>query len=283
MALNLKPNELVRRIHNSWTRSYCEYKSIYERHEAGRQPRKVRGEVYPEWRRPWIQRDGEWTSKLSIFVEKNPSMNILTSMQHLPNLTFKDVSDWWKRMKVVQEIQNQKYLPERVTSLGSNLAAVHFFSYRQAAVRLKDSKNWIANDPDTLEKLPDTYKDGYFVEAIDCTNFHHGGIRFEGVQNLNGLNFLKWLSLRNNKYIDVWCIDRIAGQNGRSIEYLDISGCNLCVGGVFALARMSALKFLVITDPGDNVELQAALSMLEEEKPKLLIKTVAPEITNEQK
>lgn len=116
--------------------------------------------------------------------------------------------------------------------------------------------------------------DGYFVEAVDCTNFHHNGIRYEGIQNLSGLNFLKWLCLKDNKHVDVWCLDRLAGQNGKSLEYLDITGCNLCVGGVLALAKMSELKFLVITDPGDNVNVQTALSMLEQEKPKLLIKAI---------
>lgn len=139
--------------------------------------------------------------------------------------------------------------------------------------RLKDSKSWIAGDAKTLT-LPDRYEDGYFVEAVDCTNFHHNGIRYEGLQNLSGLNFLKWLCLKDAKYVDVWCLDRIAGQNGKSIEYLDISGCNLCVGGVFALSRMSALKFLVITDPEDNIGIQSAISLLEQGKPDLLIKTV---------
>lgn len=81
--------------------------------------------------------------------------------------------------------------------------------------------------------------------------------------------------MKNSKYVDVWGIDRIAGQNGETLEYLDISGCNICVGCIFALVRMKALKFLVITDPGDdNMDLQAALSMLEQEKPGLLINAI---------
>lgn len=80
--------------------------------------------------------------------------------------------------------------------------------------------------------------------------------------------------MKNAKYVDVWCLDRIAGQNGKSLEYIDLSGCELCVGGVFALARMPALKYLVITDPGDNIHVQAALSLLEQGNPNLLIKTI---------
>lgn len=86
--------------------------------------------------------------------------------------------------------------------------------------------------------------------------------------------------MKNNKFIDVWCLDRIAGQNGSTLEYLDISGCNICVGSIFALARMSSLKLLVLSDPEENVELQAAISMLEEERPSLLIKSIPAAITN---
>lgn len=138
---------------------------------------------------------------------------------------------------------------------------------------MKDSTHWIMGDATKLD-LPSTYVDGYFVEAIDCTNFLHNGIRYEGLENLSGLNFLKWLNLKNNKHVDVWCLDRIAGQNGKTLQYLDISGCKLSVGCVFALARMPALRLLTITDPGDDVHLQAALSMLEQEKPNLFVKAI---------
>lgn len=83
---------------------------------------------------------------------------------------------------------------------------------------------------------------------------------------------MKWLSLKNNTHVDVWCLDRIAGQNGKSLEYLDLTGCKLCVGSVYALARMTSLKALVVTVPVDDIPVQVALSMLEEDKPNLLIK-----------
>ncbi|KAL0868414.1 hypothetical protein ABMA27_007922 [Loxostege sticticalis] len=280
MALTRKSSTLYRALVIT-SRRYCEKaeKSVYQRHEEGEKPRLVHGEPYPEWRKQWVKREGEWTSKLSVFVEKNPSPDILYLFSQAPNLTVQKVKDWWANMKELQEIENQKYLPERVATLGANLAAVHFFCYRFATVRLKDSEDWIRGDITNL-KLPSTYTDGYYVEAIDCANFHHNGIRYEGLENLQNLNFLKWLSLKNNKHVDVWCLDRVAGHTGRTLEYLDISGCNLCVGGVFAIARMSALKMLIITDPGDNMDLQAALSMLEQENPKLLIKAIRPTSDN---
>ncbi|KAJ0172170.1 hypothetical protein K1T71_012143 [Dendrolimus kikuchii] len=271
MALTFKPNKLCRFTYNICRRYSDENKSYYQIHEEGPKPREVYGQPYPEWRKPWIRRQGEWTSKLSVFVEKNPSPDIMYTLSKIPDMNWQTVKDWWSDMKEIQEIVNQKYLPERVAMLGSNLAAMHFFTYRQAYVRLKDSSEWLGGDITKLN-FPDHYEDGYFVEAVDCTNFHHNGIRYEGLQNLMNLNFLKWLSLKNNKHIDVWCMDRIAGQNGKSLEYLDISGCKLCVGSIFAIARMSALKYLIITDPGDDMNVQTALSMLEQERPNLLIK-----------
>ncbi|PZC74184.1 hypothetical protein B5X24_HaOG208210 [Helicoverpa armigera] len=271
MALSLKPFKSYRSLF-CLGRSYCE-KSKYEIEEEGPKPRMVYGKPYPEWRKPWIQRDGEFRTKLSVFVEKNPSPDILKFMSSIPNFSFKVFKEWYAEMKELQEIENQKYLPKRTATLGSNLGAVHFFTYRQCAVRLKGAQEWISGDIETLN-LPDRYTDGYLVEAVDCTNFHHNGIRYEGVQNLSNLHCLKWLRLKNNKHVDVWCIDRLAGQNGHTLEYLDISGCNICLGTIFALARMPALKFLVITDPGDDLKIQAALSMLEQEKPGLLVHAV---------
>ncbi|KAG6448144.1 uncharacterized protein LOC115442191 [Manduca sexta] len=270
MAVTLRPRNLHRTFY-AIARHYSEEKSIYQKHEEGEKPRMVYGKPYPDWRKPWISRDGEWRSKLSVFVEKNPNPDFLYALSQLPNITIEQIKEWWGNLKTIQEIENQKFLPKRVAVLGPNLGALHFFTYRQAAVRLKDKREWIMGDMTTLN-LPQQYEDGYFVEAVDCTNFHHGGIRYEGLQNLSNLNFLKWLCLKNNKYIDVWCLDRIAGQNGKSLEYLDIRGCNLTLSCVVALARMQALKYLVITDPGDDVELQAALSLLEADKPNLLIK-----------
>ncbi|CAK1545531.1 unnamed protein product [Leptosia nina] len=273
MAINLRCKTNVRVL--QIIRKYCEGKneSLYEKHERGQQPRKVYGELYPDWRKPWHKREGESRSKLNIFAEKNPSMSVLNAMHKLPNITVTDIKLWWKDMKVIQEEVNQKFLPERVAALGSNLAALHFFTYRQCSVRLRGSKVWISGDITSLD-LPDHFVDGYFIEAVDCSKFHHNGIRYEGIQNLSGLNFLKWLSLKNNKYVDVWCLDRLAGQNGNSLEFLDISGCNICEGSILALARMTSLKYLVISEPGDNLELQSAISLLEEERPELLIKTI---------
>lgn len=134
IAVNTQASKLPRSIYIT-SREYCDNKSIYERLEQGKLPRVVHGQKYPEWRKPWIERDGEFKTKLAVFTDKNPSTEILNAMQKLPNINIQTVKDWWAEMKVVQEIQNQKYLPERVAALGANLAAMHFFIYRHCAVR----------------------------------------------------------------------------------------------------------------------------------------------------
>lgn len=135
MALTLKPIKLCRFSYTIYRRYSDENKSYYQRNEEGSKPREVFGKPYPEWRKPWAQRPGEWTSKLSVFVEKNPSPDIMLALSKIPDMNLQTIKDWWNHMKEVQEIVNQKFLPERVAMLGSNLAALHFFAYRQAYVR----------------------------------------------------------------------------------------------------------------------------------------------------
>lgn len=133
MALSSKTGRFYRPLLVT-CRRYCE-KSRYQILEEGEKPRTVYGQPYPEMRKPWIKREGEWSSKLSVFVEKNPNPDIMYTLSQIPNLSVKKIKTWWAHMNQMQEIENQKFLPERISSLGSNLGAVHFFTYRMAAVR----------------------------------------------------------------------------------------------------------------------------------------------------
>lgn len=132
-SLTSKSKQLCRGIYSSY-RCYCE-KSIYQKLEEGEKERTVYGQPYPDWRKPWIKRKGEFTSKLNIFVEKNPSPDILNAMQKIPEMSWQNVKDWWAKMHEIKERQNQMYLEERNETLGSNLAAAHFFIYRGASVK----------------------------------------------------------------------------------------------------------------------------------------------------
>lgn len=117
------------------SRCYSEDKSIYQQDEEPKKVRHVYGKPYPEWRKPWLERENEWRSKLSVFVRKDSNPNTLLVMQSLPNFNLTVLKDWWKDLKEKQAIENQLYISERVEILGPNLAAAHFFTYRGASIR----------------------------------------------------------------------------------------------------------------------------------------------------
>jgi len=48
---------------------------------------------------------------------------------------------------------------------------------------------------------------------------------YEGLQNMRNLVYLKSLDLSNCPLIDAWCLDRITGEFGESLEVLNLSGC----------------------------------------------------------
>lgn len=254
------------------SRRYCQ--SRYEKDEAGRQPRVVQGKPYPEWRRPWAERDGEWYSKFKLFLEeRNPSPDVLNFMQKIPDFSIDKARSWWRKSKEFHAIANQKYISERVEILGPDLAAAHFVCFREGAIKFKNQSNWLKGDPTKDElKLPVTYDDNYIVEMIDCSGFKDGGLRYEGLLNLSNLSSLKWLSLKNNIYVDEWGVDRIVGQCGQSLEYLDLSGCPIALGTIIALARIPNLKVLILSDIEYPEEIQAGIATLEAENESLLVK-----------
>ncbi|KAI5644887.1 hypothetical protein NE865_03233 [Phthorimaea operculella] len=194
-------------------------------------------------------------------------------------LDYKQLNDWNKHNQLLKEIENQKYDTKRVAELGPNLAALHFFTYREAAVKIENHDDWILGNLSTLAaELPHSFLEGVHVEAIDCSHFKRGAIRYEGLQYLAGLDHLRWLSLRNQRYIDVWCLDRIAGTVGTNLQFLDISSCDLNVGSVRALSKLRTLQALVIKYPYHDYNTRVALLHLESESPNLVIKVEKPAI-----
>jgi hypothetical protein len=49
---------------------------------------------------------------------------------------------------------------------------------------------------------------------------------YEGLQNIRNLIYLKELDLSYSPLIDAWCMDRITGEFGESLEVLNLSGCH---------------------------------------------------------
>ncbi|KAI5637755.1 hypothetical protein NE865_09537 [Phthorimaea operculella] len=192
-------------------------------------------------------------------TEKTQAIKMMALMQIPPGVHFpktEDLLDWWKRLKTAEDENDHLYDEERVRLHGADCAAAHFFIDRQAAVRLKGCDYWLGDNVPILRRFEKGYfvnadrdvKD-YLVEAIDCSGYYNNGLRFEGLQYLSGLNHLKYLSLQNQFNIDALCLNKIARQNGHTIEFLDLTGIELDAACISALHKMKALKELVVTEP----------------------------------
>ena len=72
----------------------------------------------------------------------------------------------------------------------------------------------------------------------------------------------QWLDLSYCEHIDEWCMDRITGEFGDSLEHLNISGCRaLNWNGLECVWRLRSLKTLVIKDM-DHVQDSASKSCI---------------------
>ena len=151
-------------------------------------------------------------------------------------------------------INGQRFMRDRVITLGPDLAAAYFLLARGCKVRFKHQKDWMG-DVETpgfsqirqLEQLlPTSYEAGWHLEAIEACD---SKLIYEGFSNLKNLTSLKYLDLSYCPNIDAWCMDRITGEYADTLEYLDLSGCkSLQWNGLECLWRLSKLKTLVLRD-----------------------------------
>lgn len=159
------------------------------------------------------------------------------------DFTFRGLKNWWQTHKKDLEAYKQRYISQRVETLGPELAAAHFVVYRGGAVKFYNSPNWIRADKEKRYNLPSKFVPNVAVEAIDAGDTE---LLYESVVHFELLQRLKWLSFRNNKHIDDFFLDRLAFFKD-SLAYLDISGCsNVTERGVMSLHRLRALQFLNI-------------------------------------
>lgn len=123
------------------------------------------------------------------------------------------------------------------------------------------------------KKIPSIPTPGLLVESIDCEGFYYSGLRYEGLLNLQNLDYLKWLSLKGNSLIDDWGLDRLSGMmSNKSLEYLDLRGCPVTHRGVQVLYRMPTLRMLILDGKTNDEDLDYTCAMLQELMPDLLIK-----------
>lgn len=116
--------------------------------------------------------------------------------------------------------------------------------------------------------LPGHFNADYQVEAIRCDDME---LYYEGLENIRRLNHLKFLSFRNVKTFDDWCLDRVAGSQFESLEVMDISGTKATENGLWALCRIPTLKMLIVDDPKKTPTYELTCLMLEDVIPDLKV------------
>ncbi|XP_066969577.1 distal membrane-arm assembly complex protein 2 isoform X2 [Macrobrachium rosenbergii] len=161
------------------------------------------------------------------------------------------------------------YIEERVNALGCELAAAHFIVHRGGKVLQKGSNEWIEKDDDEEYCLPRHFTPDFFVECIDASGTQ---LRYEGLECMGNLEYLKWLNLANCTFIDDWCVDRVCGQFANSLEYLNLSNCTrISERGFAALARLKKLKTLDVTGLHNISNVQLLCLLIEDVIPDINI------------
>ncbi|XP_063428034.1 uncharacterized protein LOC134711400 isoform X1 [Mytilus trossulus] len=174
-----------------------------------------------------------------------------------------------KTFKALQDDQKQK--KARLETLGPELAAAHFIVGRGGAVKLLDRNRWIKRDHTGAYTLPRWMMDNMFVEGIDAS---YSDLLYEGLENLEGLQKVKFLNLSNCPYIDDFCLSKLQMLSD-TLEVLDVSGCErVTEHGIACIHHLPNLKVLNIADT-PNVKQKEILTLyLEELLPQCIIRGV---------
>ncbi|CAK9798591.1 Distal membrane-arm assembly complex protein 2 [Anthophora plagiata] len=181
-------------------------------------------------------------------------------------LTF-NLKEWWQHKKeefakMVEEDQYKEYV-----KLGPDLAAAKFVIYFGGKVRFKNHSEWLdETKKHEISKLPTEYDATYILEELDLNGYP---LRFEHLQFILNLYYLKKLSFKGCKSIDDWALDKISVEYP-SLEHLDISECeNVTERGLEALYRMPNLKRLTTTNFHGTAAFDLTCFMLEDVNPYL--------------
>lgn len=94
---------------------------------------------------------------------------------------------------------------------------------------------------------------------------------YVGLENVRRLHHLSYLSFRNVKKFDDWCLDRVCGNQFEKLEVLDLSGTNITGNGLVAIPKLPMLKALIIDMQDRPIEFSLACSLLEEARPDIRI------------
>lgn len=234
------------------------------------------------WRKPISEQEGYWKSKLALFASKEFSGGLL----RLNPANFKYINFGKVQLrKSIEKLKfDQQFIERRLYILGSDLAAAHFVVFRGGAVKFANQSEWIRDDEkknnEYDDNLPNSFNPDYILEAID---FSGTNIIYEGLINIENLQELKWLSFAFCPYINNWVIDKISGQHGDTLEYLDISYTNISAHALGALYRFKKLKTLKLYGFSEDSEFIVACNKIKQDFPYLVIMGIPEELTEQLK
>lgn len=228
------------------------------------------------WRVKPSEKKGQWYSKFKLFLQDDNEQvkeTMMIRLQQPISMKPTDLKKWWHQSREKQERFLQQYIPDRHKILGNDLAAAHFLVYRGGKVKIAESDKWIVQTEEDEVPLPDRYVHGMFIESIDCEGVE---IYYEGLENFRRLKSLRFLSFKNVKSFDDWCLDRISGAEFESLEVLNLSGTKVTHRGLQALYRIPTLKTLILDNPFRDTEWKLVIAMLQEILPGLEIVETEP-------
>lgn len=75
-----------------------------------------------------------------------------------------------------------RFNPDRVATLGFDLAAAHFIVHRGGKVRFKGAQGWVEQDEDGLYNLARIFQPGVYVEEIDTRGVN---LVYEGLESIS--------------------------------------------------------------------------------------------------
>lgn len=224
-----------------------------------------------QWRKQPFERPGAWYSKFKLFLqddEEKVKETLITRLQQPIDLRPSTMKKFFKKTREKQERFMQQYIPERNQILGNDLAAAHFIVFRGGVVKFVGQSHWIKADEKLHFDLPDKFVSDMFLEAVDCANME---LYYEGLDNIRRLKHLRFMSFKNVKPFDDWCLDRVSGSELDSLEILNLSGTNITHRGLQALYRVPSLRKLIVDDPNRDTNWSLTLAMLQDINPLLEI------------
>lgn len=222
-----------------------------------------------QWRTPYSDRPDSFQSSFKLFAPTNRNSELVELMQQPVDLSPSAIKKWWQSRKDGTEAFMQKFIPERHSTLGEDLASAHFVVHRGGSVRFRGQKEWIKMDEEENYNLPQHFIPNLVLEEIKCDNMN---LFYEGLENIRRLRYLKHLSFENVAKFDDWCLDRISGNSFPSLEVLNLRRTAITDRGLHCLYRLPSLKVVLVDDPEKNIMWKMMVSLLEEWNPQMSVR-----------